>query len=160
MSTIYLDTETTGLKAWCSAVVEIALLRNNGDVLIDTRVNPLMPIPAEATAIHGITDADVIGKPTLPELMPELIRLVAGVDLVIYNAEFDLQFVPELRAPAGRVICAMNLAMHVMLLSRWPRLTAAAEWAGHDWSTTRAHSAIGDCMATRTVYRRCLELLR
>ena len=59
---VILDTETTGLYD-PARIVDIAVTTAAGDVLLDTLVDPGVPIPPEATAVHGITDADVAGKP-------------------------------------------------------------------------------------------------
>ena len=58
-----LDTETTGLYD-DAEIVEISIIDENGGVLLDTLVKPLKPIPAEATAIHGITNEMVATAPT------------------------------------------------------------------------------------------------
>ena len=53
---LILDTETTGLGD-DAEVVELAVIDCAGAVLLDTLVRPSGPVPAEAAAIHGITDA-------------------------------------------------------------------------------------------------------
>ena len=60
---LFLDTETTGLGP-ADQVVEIAVLDAEGAVVFHSLVKPTVPIPAEATAIHGIRDEDVAGAPT------------------------------------------------------------------------------------------------
>jgi DNA polymerase III epsilon subunit-like protein len=84
-----LDTETTGLAA-TSRIVEIAVTTGSGTVLLDTLLNPGgESIPAEATAIHGITDAMVDGAPTFSEILPRLTEALAGRRIVIYNRAYD-----------------------------------------------------------------------
>ncbi|MGJ5899219.1 exonuclease domain-containing protein [Streptomyces niveiscabiei] len=84
-----LDSETTGLSA-TSRIVEIAVTTVSGTVLLDTLLNPGgEPIPAEATAIHGITDAMVEGAPSFSEILPRLTEALAGRRIVIYNREYD-----------------------------------------------------------------------
>src|SRR5687767_1811426 len=59
---VFLDLETTGLSTSHDRIVELAIIKvaPGGDVLERVRrFNPGMPIPAEATAVHGITDDDV-----------------------------------------------------------------------------------------------------
>lgn len=153
--TVYLDTETTGLSS-SSRVVQIAIVDDDGRPLIDTLINPGVPIPPDASAIHGITDEMVRDAPTLAHAMPSIIAAVRCRTLVIYNSAYDMQFLPELHDHAARVECAMQLAMSAMNMRRWPRLVVAAAWAGHDWAGTQAHSALGDALAARTVYLHCL----
>lgn len=86
-SAVVLDTETTGLHG--AYLVEIAVVAVDGTVLLDTLVDPGMPIPAEATAIHGITDEMVAGQPRFGDVLPALTAALLGRRVVIYNAGFD-----------------------------------------------------------------------
>lgn len=83
-----LDTETTGL-GYDSRIVEIAVTTAAGTVLLDTLLNPGSPIPAGATAIHGITDAMVADAPTFSQVLPRLTEALAGRRIVIYNRAYD-----------------------------------------------------------------------
>jgi DNA polymerase-3 subunit epsilon len=60
-----------------------------------------MPIPAEATAVHHITDADVANAPTFAELVPEILALLANAIPAAYNADFDRGFLLAEFARAG-----------------------------------------------------------
>ena len=64
---LILDTETTGLDD-DAEVVELAVIDCAGTVLLDTLVRPSGPVPAEAAAIHGITDAMLADAPTWSEI--------------------------------------------------------------------------------------------
>lgn len=89
--TVVLDTETTGVHAE-ARIVEIGVQRVSGEVLVDTLIDPGEPIPAEATAIHGITDAMVAeaGVPAFGEVVDRLAAALAGKRVVIYNRRFDV----------------------------------------------------------------------
>ena len=72
---VFIDLETTGVDIVKDRIVEMALLglKPNGQSEVKVhRVNPTVPIPAESTAIHGITDEDVKDKPTFQEIMPSV----------------------------------------------------------------------------------------
>lgn len=108
---VAIDVETTGLDSDPTArVVELAAVRfEDGrptDRRVATRINPGMPIPAEATAIHGITDADVSGAPTFAEAWPHVVALYDSdfVSTVAYSAAFDRAFASSevLRASLGK----------------------------------------------------------
>ncbi|MET9294851.1 3'-5' exonuclease [Streptomyces sp. NPDC003077] len=107
------DTETTGLTA-TSRIVEIAVTTASGKVLLNTLVNPGEPIPAEATALHGITDAMVADAPSFSTILPRLTEALAGRRIVIYNREYD----------TGRLLWELHLhhrARHTVDLTKHPR---------------------------------------
>jgi hypothetical protein len=85
---VVLDSETTGLYG--SYAVELAVRRAvDREVLLDVRINPQVPIEDGATAVHGITDADVAGEPVFAAFAERLLEVLAGRRVVVYNAEFD-----------------------------------------------------------------------
>ena len=70
-----IDLETTGVDTVNDRIVEISVLKIMPDghrVQRTRRVNPGTPIPVGATAIHGITDADVAGEPRFEEVVDRL----------------------------------------------------------------------------------------
>jgi DNA polymerase-3 subunit epsilon len=91
---VFLDTETTGTGP-NDTIVEIAVVQGNGGVLVDTLVRPLGVIPAEAMAIHHITNEMVQGAPRWNEIWPEVETAMAGRPVVIYNADFDLRMLQQ-----------------------------------------------------------------
>jgi DNA polymerase-3 subunit epsilon len=113
---IFLDTETTGLKAR-DEIIEIAILDHDGEPLMDSLVRPTIRIPTDAHAIHGITDDMVKDAPTWRELWPEIEGNLRGKQLAIYNAEFDLRMMKQSHLAHGLrwdfqqddVFCIMQL---------------------------------------------------
>ena len=62
----FIDVETTGLSPYKDRIVELSILKIHPDGTKEyhsRRINPGISIPPDATAIHGITDADVAGEP-------------------------------------------------------------------------------------------------
>ncbi len=97
-----LDVETTGREAAVHRIVELGIVVGRGGEVVARKgwlVNPGVPIPADATAIHHITDADVASAPSFAELAPEILALLAGAIPAAYNADFDRGF---LMAELGR----------------------------------------------------------
>lgn len=82
-----LDTETTGLDE--ASVVEVAVVGPDGTAVFEALVNPGKPIPAEASAIHGICDEDIKEAPTFEQIMPHLQEAIRGRVVVVYNLGFD-----------------------------------------------------------------------
>lgn len=103
MREIVLDTETTGMDpVKGDKLVEIGCVELEN--LLPTGrhyhvyINPERDIPAEATAIHGITNEYVKDKPTFGEIVGEFMEFIGNDKLVIHNAAFDVKFInAELR---------------------------------------------------------------
>ena len=160
---VYLDTETTGLDPFGGdELLEIALISHDGTVLLDTLLRPVVRTSwLEAQAIHGITPEMVATAPTLAETLQQISRILGAAEsLVIYNAEFDLRFLPcEMRQMAKeKARCAMR-AFSLWYGERSERygdfrrhkLEVAAAVAGHNW-TGDAHRALADAQAVRHVW--------
>ena len=81
----------------------ITVLTPDGTVLLDTLVRPIESIPADATAIHGISAATVAGAPPFPDLYPQLRALLAQRTIVPYKA--PTQRCGILTQCIGRYIC-------------------------------------------------------
>ncbi len=91
-----LDTETTGRDGNADRIVEIGVVIGvRGEVTArwSRLVNPGRPIPAETTAVHGITDDDVKDAPSFAEIAHELLEVLAGAIPAAYNAAFDRAFI-------------------------------------------------------------------
>ena len=148
---IFLDTETTGFSPSAGArIVEIAIVDERGRTLIDTLIDPRSPIPWQAQRVHGISDEMVRGKPTLEKVLPKIHEIVAGTEVVIYNAAFDTAFFPDRLRRAQLVSCAMTRFAD-MLGGPWRKLDVAARHVGHKW-TGDAHRALADADACRSVW--------
>jgi DNA polymerase-3 subunit epsilon len=90
-----LDLETTGTDPSQDRIIEISILKLTKAADPDhrtKRVNPGVPIPPEATAIHGIRDEDIAEAPPFASIARTIIRFVEGCDLCGYNLlRFDLR---------------------------------------------------------------------
>jgi DNA polymerase-3 subunit epsilon len=95
----FFDLETTGTRIGRDRIVQIGIVRllPGGDrERFQTLVNPGIPIPAEATAVHGITDADVADAPALEDVARNVLDELAGCDLAGFNLlRFDVPFLAE-----------------------------------------------------------------
>lgn len=94
---IYYDTETTGVNSKKDRIVEIAAYDPQEDRTFVELVNPEMPIPAEAAAIHGISDEMVANAPTFVEVGASFAEFCSGdVYLIAHNNDaFDIHFLKE-----------------------------------------------------------------
>ena len=73
-----LDTETTGLKD--AEICQIAIIDHTGEVLFNTLVKPVKPIPSDAVRVHGITNEQVQNAPSWAEVAPKVVA--KGVDFL------------------------------------------------------------------------------
>jgi DNA polymerase-3 subunit epsilon len=94
---VYLDTETTGLNS-DDEIIEIAIVDDDGSILMDSLVKPGKSIPLDATRIHGLTDEDVRSARTWPVVWPEVRSILFGRLVVIYNQDFDLRMMMQSHA--------------------------------------------------------------
>jgi len=153
------DVETTGFDPKRDAIVEVACLRMRGGAIVDafsSLVDPGRPIPAQASAVHGIYEADLRGAPTLARLEPRLRALVRDAVVVAHNARFDVSFLPCISDRP--IVCTMRMAKRLVDapsyrnqdLRKSLRLKVGSEG-------TRAHRAADDAYVTAALLR---ELLR
>ncbi|MCZ7557287.1 MAG: 3'-5' exonuclease [Bacteroidia bacterium] len=161
----FFDLETTGVSIQTDRIVEIAvvkLLPKGGMKELTYRVNPEMPIPKEATAVHGISDADVALEPTFAQLATRLQDFLRDCDLSGFNVRrFDL---PMLQEEFKR--CGMEWDMdgrHVVdsltiFHLKEPRDLTAAYRFYCAKEHTGAHGALADVLATAEVF--AAQLLR
>ena len=95
----FIDLETTGINIISDRIVEISVLKvlpTGGEEWMTTRVNPEIPIPKKASAIHGILDADVADSPKFRDIAKKLSAFLEGCDLAGYNAnKFDIPVLAE-----------------------------------------------------------------
>lgn len=154
----FFDLETTGINITQDRILEIAVIKvmPNGEVLRKSNVvNPTIPIPAESTAIHGISEADVKDKPTFKEVAKDYAKFFEGADLAGFNIlKFDVPMLVEefLRAGVEFDYSRKKLidAQKIFHLMEKRSLSAAFKfYCGKDM--TDAHSAEADTQATLDV---------
>jgi DNA polymerase III subunit epsilon len=101
---VVIDFETTGLSPEQDRVIEVGIAcfeRGELTVLKNWLVNPGIPIPEAARAIHNIGDEELRGAPNIAEVIPELQRAIDGHLPVAYNAIFDRTFLHAELARSG-----------------------------------------------------------
>jgi DNA polymerase III subunit epsilon len=161
---VFFDLETTGLDLKKDRIVELALIRVSptGDVMERVRrFNPGMPIPPEATAVHGITDEDVADEAPFCARARALADMLEGCDLSGFNVRrFDVPLLIEEFKRCGidfdlsgsRVVDMQNIFHR-----EEPRdLTAAARfYLGREHE--EAHTALGDIRTSAAVLGAQLE---
>jgi DNA polymerase-3 subunit epsilon len=102
---IVLDTETTGLNPKLGdRIIEIGcvelLSRRVSDRNFHTYLNPEREVELGATRVHGLTREDLMAKPKFAAIAGEFLDYVRGAELIIHNADFDVEF---LNMELGRI---------------------------------------------------------
>jgi DNA polymerase III subunit epsilon len=156
---VFLDTETTGLYPPRDKIVEIAIIDGNGKTLLNTLVNPEREIPLEVINIHGIDNEMVKGSPTIEDLEPQLIQILSGKELIVYNLSFDIRFLSQrvVSSIKEKYCCMLRFApvygewnqYHGSF--KWKPLSTAASHVGYRWEGD-AHRALADTLACRAVW--------
>ncbi len=106
MRQIVLDTETTGLNPKLGdRIIEIGcvelLSRRLSEREFHAYINPEREVELGATRVHGLTREDLAAKPKFAEIAPAFLDYVRGAELIIHNADFDVEFLNLELALAG-----------------------------------------------------------
>jgi len=157
--TVWVDTETTGTRPGFDRCVQLGFCRfERGEPVssFTTFVNPGMPIPAEATDIHGITDAMVADAPTLVEVfaLPITIKALEDAQPGAYNGPFDKHFVPPFGADwTWPWLDALSLVRKVDRYAKGPgRHKLATVCERHGVQLDKAHDAGSDAKAAGMLF--------
>jgi exodeoxyribonuclease X len=160
---LVVDTETTGLDPLTCKVVSVAgvWVRPGAGILRKESflVDPGVPIPPEASAVHHIVDRHVKGAPLLAQVLPAF----QGGDFDVYaahNAAFDFGFLPDGGRP---VLCTLRLAKKL-----WPGLPRHAnQYLRYalglevpEAESLPAHEALADALVTARLLLHQMETIR
>ncbi|UCH27176.1 MAG: 3'-5' exonuclease [Trueperaceae bacterium] len=160
---VVLDTETTGLGS-DAEVVDIGVVDRHGQILLESLVRPRSGhVPSGAARVHGLTMRHLQAAPTWPEVLPSLIRAVAGRRVLAWNAPFDRRMLEQSsRAWDLRPLpIPFECAMHRYALSCGVRsgrygLERAASREGV-LSDRQQHRSVGDARLTLAVLKSIFE---
>lgn len=158
MACLFLDTETTGLGPLPSTdLVEVGIADQEGNTVFHSFANPGHPIPTRASQIHGITDEMVASAPSADEVRMQVLEVCAGHDVIVYNAAYDLKYLPGLAEVASVSCCMERFAAWMREPNhrrggwRWHKLSYAAEVAG--CLEPDAHRALADARMAAGVWQ-------
>lgn len=160
----FFDIESTGLNVTKDRIVEISFIRLLPDGTQQEKhflLNPLIPISAEASAIHGFTDDKVANCPSFADVATDMHAFLEEADLAGFNAlKFDIPMLLEEFARVGidlqvekRELIDVQVIFHKME----ERTLSAAYRFYCDKDLKNAHSAHADTMATLEVFKAQME---
>ncbi len=160
---VLFDTETTGLDPLTGdRVIEIAAIELENDLStgrsFHALLDPERDIPGDSTRIHGISNADVEGKPKFAEVVDEMLAFFGDAPLIAHNAAFDFGFIDaelaRLRRPGlapSRMIDTLAMAK-----TRFPGMPNSLDSLCRrfeiDLSARTTHNALLDCKLLAEVY--------
>ena len=161
---IFFDLETTGLNITQDRIIEMSIIKSmpNGEEIERTfRFNPEMPIPAEATAVHHITDADVANCRTFKMVAKELAQSFVGCDIAGFNSSrFDIPMLDQEFQRAGVKFDFTKpkfIDVQTIFHKKEQRNLVAAYKFYCNKDLTEAHSASADTRATYEVLKAQLD---
>ena len=160
MALVFFDTETTGLNIRRKdEILELGIVDAQGQTVMDQLIKPTeRETWKSAQKVHGISPEDVADAPSFQEVEKDLIKAFEGNLIAIYNAAFDVRFLPENIAEAAEgFICVMRLFRRTTRRRCDYRLENAIEWA--NYSEGRAHRAVNDARSTLYVWNALQEHL-
>jgi len=162
---VFFDLETTGVSTTKDRIVEMTMIKVSKKGVEDPivlRVNPEIPIPEEASKVHGIYDKDVEDCKTFSEISKSVAKTLDNCDFAGYNAKkYD---VPLLQAEFNRAgvdidIKNRSVVDPIVIFKQRMRknLTSALRYySGKE--LTDAHSSLSDTLAALEVLSQQLEL--
>ena len=167
MKEIVLDTETTGMDPNDGhRIIEIGCVELDNHIPtgrhLQLYINPERDIPADATAVHGITNEFVADKPVFSQVYSEFMDFIGEASLVIHNAEFDMKFINWELGQVGHKAIGWGNVIDTLAIARkkFPgspaNLDALCRRFGIDNTERTYHGALLDSELLAEVY---LELL-
>ncbi|MCB0755756.1 MAG: 3'-5' exonuclease [Flavobacteriales bacterium] len=158
------DLETTGVNVAEDRIVEISIIKLNPDGTEETLtelVNPGIPIPIEASSVHGITNEKVADKPSFKELASTIVDFIGDADLSGYNClKFDVPLLMEefLRNDIDFSMRNRKVVDVQNIFHRMEQRTLVAAYKFYcNGDLTNAHSAEADTRATLDVLKAQVE---
>ncbi len=161
---VFLDLETTGTNPATDRIVQIAavkLLPSGQTTQKCQHLNPTIPIPESASAVHGITDDVVAGCPTFADIAGSLYASFTGCDLAGFNSNsFDIPLLANEFARAGYHLDLSDVRCvdASAIFRAFERRTLAAAYEFYCGKTLEgAHDALVDVEATVEVLQGQIE---
>ena len=154
---IVIDTETTGLSPDYDDIIEITLLHVLNKKVksrYSTLIDPKRTIPEFITALTGITNEMLIGKPQFSDIREEIRQFIGDLPIIGHNVNFDVRFInygsENMIIPNDRCYC------DTLYLSR----KVLPELKSHSLSTLKeyykiseiSHRSESDCLSTIAIY--------
>jgi DNA polymerase-3 subunit epsilon len=159
---VCLDCETTGLDAKADRVIEVAVAKFSFGQVIDayeSLINPECPIPDASIAIHHIKPEMILNKPTIEQVLPNLLKLIDQHVIIGHGVEFDVQLLIQ-AAERHKIPCHLgtNRTIDTLRLARLygesPVNSLESLRMHFNIENEGAHRAMSDVIVNREVFKR------
>lgn len=163
---VCIDVEATGYDPSKADIIEVACVRVEGGLITDrfsTLVNPGYMLPKRITELTGITNAMLVGKPQMEQVLPKFLKFVGDSVIVAHRVDKDIAFIDKYyrRLYSKRFrhphICTFRLAKAVLPELKKYSLKDLADYFGIEYQ--RIHRAMDDAQTTALVFIELLKLL-
>lgn len=162
---VFFDIESTGVNTIQDRIVELCMIKyfpDHTSISYVKRFNPEMPISAEATMVHGISDADIKDAPTFISLANEVFSFLQDADICGYNImKFDVPMITEELMRAGINEPFKSDIKYIdafKIFAQMERRDLASALKFYTGATIEnAHSALADTEATAAVLNGQIE---
>jgi ATP-dependent DNA helicase DinG len=151
---VALDIETTGLLPDRDSILEVGMVKFNGEheeARWQQLINPGCRIPGMITQLTGISDAMVAEEPPIEKILPKIREFVGDLPVLGHNVRFDLSFLRKQKILLrNEVLDTLDLAS--ALLPSSPRYNLGSLCVHLGIPQTPTHRALDDALATRALY--------
>lgn len=159
----FVDIETTGTSLSRDRIIEIGIVKVEGNKILQTYstlINPERYIPAEITMLTGITGNDLVNAPTFQDIYQELLDLLQDYYFVAHNARFDLGFLKhEFRLLektfSPKHFCTVKLSR--FLYPRFKHHNLDSLIKRHNLQCKNRHRALDDAKVIYEFYKKTLN---
>lgn len=158
---VVFDIETSGLSPNKDKIIEIGAVKyinNKKHSEIDYLIDPHIKLEPIITKVTGLTDEDLIGKPSIEEILPIFINFIGDYPVIGHNVSFDIDFINyNLRKIHkdkinNKVIDTLFLSRITIYDIKNHRLKTLKEYLNLDYGS---HRSICDCYTCNEVYQYC-----
>lgn len=162
------DTETTGLQpSHGDEIIQIGALKvSNGNIhtneTFEALIDPRRSISSESIKIHGISQAEVEGKPTIDQVLPIFYEFCEGSVLLGHNVAFDMRFL-QLKEQSTHIVFKQpvidTLLLSAVAYPNQPLHSLESSMALLGVQIEHRHNACSDAVATAQVFLKLVPLL-
>ena len=163
---VFFDLEATGLNVIKDRIVQVGFVKLFADGRppeeLEMKINPTVPVSAEAAAVHGLTNADLADCPTFQDVAQQLYDFIGEADLGGYNSNrYDVPLLQEEFYRAGLYLDTNKRQLfdaQQIFYRMEPRTLSAALQFYAGKTMENAHDALADVRATVDIFAGQLKM--